>query len=207
MEHNTPTQTACIMEPEKVYVKTEPDEMCVKAEPIELFVKTEPREACVTTEPGEVCVITEPGEVCVITEPGEVCVNTEPREVCVKTEHGEAGEVCVKTEPGEYVKERECDDDAGSSGVSAAAAQVELYTDHEVKDELVLGPEEWHRPKVLPVQGINSNALRPTSEHLGGLLLCGIEEHARLKRLEDTAAVGAGMPRHPPACAEASREV
>ncbi|XP_063388254.1 uncharacterized protein LOC134674129 [Cydia fagiglandana] len=94
---------------------------------------------CVKTGPGEVCVKTEPGEVCVKTEPGEVCVKTEPGEVCVKTE---PGEVCVKTEPEEpcVKEEQECEDSV-LRGVSA------LHTDHEVKYELVLGPEEWHRPK------------------------------------------------------------
>ncbi|XP_063369909.1 zinc finger protein 354A-like [Cydia amplana] len=70
-----------------------------------------------------------------------VCLKTEPGEVCVKTE---PGDVCVK-------EERECEDSV-LRGVSAAAAQAGLYMDHVVKDELVLGPEEWHRPKVLPLQ-------------------------------------------------------
>ncbi|XP_063629170.1 uncharacterized protein LOC134800616 [Cydia splendana] len=86
-----------------------------------LSVKTESGEVCVKTEPGELCVKTEPGEVCVKTEPGEVCVKTEPEEACVK-------------------EERECED-------SVLRGVNPLHTDHEVKDELVLGPEEWHHPK------------------------------------------------------------
>ncbi|XP_048001177.1 zinc finger protein OZF-like [Leguminivora glycinivorella] len=54
---------------------------------------------------------------------------------------------CVKTEPGEAcAEEREREDSA--RGVSAAAARAGLYTGHEVKDKLVLGPEEWHQEKV-----------------------------------------------------------
>ncbi|XP_048000804.1 zinc finger protein 343-like isoform X2 [Leguminivora glycinivorella] len=95
-----------------------------------------------------VCLKTEPGEACVKTEPGEVCVKTEPGEACVKTE---PGEVCVKTEPGEACAEEEREREDSARGVSAAAARAGLYTGHEVKDELVLGPEEWHRPQVLPL--------------------------------------------------------
>lgn len=38
---------------------------------------------------------------------------------------------------------------AGACGVSSAAASAGLYKDHEVKDELVLGPEVLQPPDVV----------------------------------------------------------
>ncbi|XP_048000839.1 uncharacterized protein LOC125237720 isoform X3 [Leguminivora glycinivorella] len=90
-------------------------------------------------------------------EAGMACVKSEPGEVCVKTELGEA---CVKTESGEACAEEEREREDSARGVSAAAARAGLYTGHEVKDELVLGPEEWHRPQVARTQGnLYSNSI------------------------------------------------
>ncbi|XP_061727375.1 uncharacterized protein LOC133532636 [Cydia pomonella] len=47
----------------------------------------------------------------------------------------------------ERVKE-ECSDSDDGCGVSEAAMLAGLYAEHEVKDELVLGPERPHRPTV-----------------------------------------------------------
>ncbi|XP_061726955.1 uncharacterized protein LOC133532357 isoform X2 [Cydia pomonella] len=53
----------------------------------------------------------------------------------------------------ERVKE-ECSDSDDGCGVSEAAMLAGLYAEHEVKDELVLGPERPHRPTVgLVVRG------------------------------------------------------
>ncbi|XP_048003108.1 uncharacterized protein LOC125239536 [Leguminivora glycinivorella] len=49
----------------------------------------------------------------------------------------------------ERVKEEWSDSTAGR-GVSEAAMLADLYIEHEVKDELVLGPERPHRPVVAP---------------------------------------------------------
>ncbi|XP_063630730.1 zinc finger protein 808-like [Cydia splendana] len=48
-------------------------------------------------------------------------------------------EACVK---------EECEDSTDGCGVSGAAMLAGLYDDHEVKDELVLGPERPHQPVV-----------------------------------------------------------
>ncbi|XP_063629157.1 gastrula zinc finger protein 5-1-like [Cydia splendana] len=108
-------------------------------------------------------------------EPGELCVKMEP------------GELCVKTQPGElYVKEdQECQDSAGH-GVSATAARAGLYVDHVVKDELVLGPEEWHRPKVLPLQVCSDGSAARAREQLA--MACSVV----LQRLRGDATVHSG---------------
>ncbi|XP_063630806.1 zinc finger protein 271-like [Cydia splendana] len=63
--------------------------------------------------------------------------------------------VLVVKEEAEFVDEEcveeECLDSTDGCGVSEAAMLASLYDDHEVKDELVLGPERPHRPIVAPV--------------------------------------------------------
>ncbi|XP_048002764.1 zinc finger protein 665-like [Leguminivora glycinivorella] len=59
-------------------------------------------------------------------------------------------EVTVKVEA-DTAEEEECADDVAGCGVSAAALLAGLYAGHEVKDELVLGPERPHRPVLAPV--------------------------------------------------------
>ncbi|XP_063388295.1 uncharacterized protein LOC134674170 [Cydia fagiglandana] len=183
------------VEPGGVCVKTELGEACVKTEPGGVCVKMESREMCVKTEPREVYVKTEPREAGVKTEHREMCVKTEHREMCVKTESGEAGvkmepkRVCVKTEPREMClkTEQECTDSAGSRIVSAVAAQARLYTDHEVKDELVLGPEEWHRPQVFPLPVCSDDSAVHAREQLA--MACFVV----LERLRGDATVHSGV--------------
>jgi hypothetical protein len=66
-----------------------------------------------------------------------LCVKTEVEDVCEKEE---AEEECEHEEPGAHVKEE--------AGGEVSADLVELYAGHQVKDELVLGPAELHRPCV-----------------------------------------------------------
>ncbi|XP_061725726.1 zinc finger protein ZFP2-like isoform X2 [Cydia pomonella] len=54
------------------------------------------------------------------------------------------------------VKEEEWSDSGDGRGVSEAAMLAGLYSGHEVKDELVLGPERPHRPTVA---GVTASAL------------------------------------------------
>ncbi|XP_063371767.1 zinc finger protein 37-like [Cydia amplana] len=85
-----------------------------------------------------VSVKAEPCEACITDKPSieESFVKDEPLldDVCVKDSRCDG--VSIKAEPS-------CSDvsvDDESLGVSAAAAAAELYADHVVKDELVLGP-------------------------------------------------------------------
>ncbi|XP_063542504.1 gastrula zinc finger protein XlCGF26.1-like [Cydia strobilella] len=84
--------------------------------------------------------------------------------------------MCVK-------EKRECEDSAWQ-GVSAAAAEAGLYIDHEVKDELVLGPEEWLRPQVFQVRS-DSSAARAREP-------CAMVCSVVLVRLRDDATVHTG---------------
>ncbi|XP_063630863.1 uncharacterized protein LOC134802199 [Cydia splendana] len=62
----------------------------------------------------------------------------------------QSGRVLVKEEaefPDEECVKEECED-SRECGVSEAAMLAGLYDDHQVKDELVLGPERPHRPIV-----------------------------------------------------------
>ncbi|XP_063544881.1 uncharacterized protein LOC134753049 [Cydia strobilella] len=63
-------------------------------------------------------------------------------------------------EEGECVDEEECVkeecEDSTVCGVSEAAMLAGLYTDHVVKDDLVLGPERPHRPISLQNQKVST---------------------------------------------------
>ncbi|XP_063371180.1 zinc finger protein 845-like [Cydia amplana] len=88
-------------------------------------------------------------------------------------------EVCVK---------EECEDSTDGYGVSEAAMLAGLYADHEVKDELVLGPECPHRPTVDLV--VRASALvssvsgrgRPCSVRLERLLVDAARRTCRVGR-------------------------
>ncbi|XP_048002768.1 uncharacterized protein LOC125239273 isoform X3 [Leguminivora glycinivorella] len=134
---NVPFEAAQTMDIELVCVKKEP-EVSVELELVDNVTnpleddETQPIAVCVKTEK-QVCT----EESCEV-QPGLVCVKTEPKEVCLEMELKE----CVKTELGEAAEK-----------LGTASPQTGLYTDHEIKNELVLGPEEWHRPQVLPLPG------------------------------------------------------
>ncbi|XP_061727361.1 gastrula zinc finger protein 5-1-like isoform X2 [Cydia pomonella] len=75
---------------------------------------------------------------------GMVRVKQEPERATYRARVKEEAEFMDEEE---RVKE-ECSDSDDGCGVSEAAMLAGLYAEHEVKDELVLGPERPHRPTV-----------------------------------------------------------
>ncbi|XP_061729418.1 uncharacterized protein LOC133534323 [Cydia pomonella] len=113
-----------------------------------------------------------------IPDGGMARVKQEPESVTdrviVKEEAEFADEECVK---------EECEGGIDKCGVSEAAMLAGLYADHEVKDEVVLGPERPHRPDVALVvrtPAVVSSAMASS----GGLGSCSV----RLERLLPAAA-------------------
>ncbi|XP_048002642.1 gastrula zinc finger protein XlCGF57.1-like [Leguminivora glycinivorella] len=92
-----------------------------------------------------------------------------PARVKLEPETNQSEMAPVKEEPvfldeEERVKEEWSDSTAGR-GVSEAAMLADLYIEHEVKDELVLGPERPHRPVVAPAALSNRVAASAEPAH------------------------------------------
>ncbi|XP_048002626.1 gastrula zinc finger protein XlCGF8.2DB-like isoform X2 [Leguminivora glycinivorella] len=97
----------------------------------------------------------------------------------------------------ERVKEEWSGSTAGR-GVSEAAMLADLYIEHEVKDELVLGPERPHRPVVAPAALSNRVAASAEPAHTPSAIATVYQCHHCSQLFWDKSAVEKHVHTHSP---------